>query len=570
MSDTSGFSSASRLALAQMSVEMAAMKASKDQEIKDLKKELARTQSTNSVQSQPLPGTSGTPSRKRHSSNPLAPVAKGGRLAGITTANRYQALTQKETYPDANRPKLNPQAHAQAQAPTYASKVGKTRSFQQAHSTTPHGRPPSSGLEVEPAFSVDNDGPFRVEITVHCLTLNGEKFSGSITPQEAKHVMFKDCLEFGDFTNFDGVRIVYRNFPIITFRLKTPINVDELTAIQRFIFRRVTTRQGRSHVDKIGCKIVGLRNPDRIRGQARASDEPAIDDGTRKIIIEECEYRIPQKVLVDYLSCFGELVSEVKEILFDDGSDPNGINDGTNRSGNYSVHIKLKQDIPQLLPILGRRIKIYYPRIQKLCPNCFRGHAKRSCQSKKVAWQEYIENFKTSHPDINPDWMTRKRDSPLPITGPSTPTADQTSEWVMGLDDTPLTLVNHEDDGTIESEPGDNDNGDNGTQNMDTNSATQEFPDERPPPNRKDFQAPANQVEYSEMLEKLMNAGINLSEAELIITARKNTFNRACREYKKSVTSSKGPEKKSSTDPPKKTRRSTKTASTNYTESSCQ
>ena len=32
----------------------------------------------------------------------------------------------------------------------------------------------------------------------------------------------------------------------------------------------------------------------------------------------------------------------------------------TNRTGNYSVLMKLDSNIPQLLPMAGRRIKIYY------------------------------------------------------------------------------------------------------------------------------------------------------------------------------------------------------------------
>jgi hypothetical protein len=41
--------------------------------------------------------------------------------------------------------------------------------------------------------------------------------------------------------------------------------------------------------------------------------------------------------------------------------------DETNRSGNYMVNIKFKKELPRLLPIMGKKININYPGIQRLC-----------------------------------------------------------------------------------------------------------------------------------------------------------------------------------------------------------
>ena len=68
---------------------------------------------------------------------------------------------------------------------------------------------------------------------------------------------------FPDFSNFDGVRFAFRGTPVEVFKLKTAINVDELFKIQNFEFTWKSTRQGKTHVDKIGCKIRGLRDPRR-------------------------------------------------------------------------------------------------------------------------------------------------------------------------------------------------------------------------------------------------------------------------------------------------------------------
>ena len=126
-----------------------------------------------------------------------------------------------------------------------------------------------------------------------------------------------------------------------------------------------------------------------------------IDDGTRIIKIEGCDYRIPEDTLVEFLEFFGELKSEILEDLFDDGGVPDSESFGTNRTGRYSVKIKLNKDIPQLLPIMGKRIKIHYKGIQRLCPNCFGPHPKQVCCSPKVQWLYYASKFKSTYKNIH-------------------------------------------------------------------------------------------------------------------------------------------------------------------------
>ena len=52
--------------------------------------------------------------------------------------------------------------------------------------------------QFEPEFSLVNNGPLRQELEVSLETLNGDKFKGSIPPQEAKHAIFKSCVRFSD------------------------------------------------------------------------------------------------------------------------------------------------------------------------------------------------------------------------------------------------------------------------------------------------------------------------------------------------------------------------------------
>ena len=69
---------------------------------------------------------------------------------------------------------------------------------------------------------------------------------------------------------------------------------------------------------------------------------------------------MPKQSLVDMLNYYGELQSDIVEELFEDGKTGNPETEGTNRTGTYIVCIKLSRDIPELLPVSGRRIWISY------------------------------------------------------------------------------------------------------------------------------------------------------------------------------------------------------------------
>ena len=76
----------------------------------------------------------------------------------------------------------------------------------------------------------------------------------------------------------------------------------------------------------------------------------------------------------------GSLIeSELEEDYFLDKKET----EATNRTGNYSVLMKLESNIPQLIPMNGRRIKIYHKGIVKLCTKCFGNHRKSDCKQEK-------------------------------------------------------------------------------------------------------------------------------------------------------------------------------------------
>ena len=73
--------------------------------------------------------------------------------------------------------------------------------------------------------------------------------------------------------------------------------------------------------------------------------------------IEGCEYRVSKEQIMTWLEYYGELISDLQEetyVLEDEDKE------GVNRTGSYCVKMMIHRDIPQLLPMWVRRIKIYY------------------------------------------------------------------------------------------------------------------------------------------------------------------------------------------------------------------
>ena len=58
-------------------------------------------------------------------------------------------------------------------------------------------------------------------------TLNAKPFWGTIPLHEPKHGIYKDCLAFTDFKNFDRVEPGNIGSLILVYKLKAAINVGE-------------------------------------------------------------------------------------------------------------------------------------------------------------------------------------------------------------------------------------------------------------------------------------------------------------------------------------------------------
>ena len=121
---------------------------------------------------------------------------------------------------------------------------------------------------------------------------NKKKFTGLITPIEAKHQMYINRLKFEDHTNFDGVRIGFKGKLVVTFKLIQPINIDKLDVVEHFDFVRTATVNGRQVEEVIGCRIKGIRyRPIMVS----SFDNIKTDDGNKIVKIEGCKYRVTKE-----------------------------------------------------------------------------------------------------------------------------------------------------------------------------------------------------------------------------------------------------------------------------------
>jgi hypothetical protein len=114
--------------------------------------------------------------------------------------------------------------------------------------------------------------------------------------------------------------------------------------------------------------------------------------------IEGAEYNLKEEQLRLWLSEYGLIVSDItedKEELRPNSSEDEEIyNDIDLNTGIYSAKMSLIKPIPQMIPMCGKKIKIYHKGISKQCMKCFgTGHFKRDCGEERKEWLDYVDSF---------------------------------------------------------------------------------------------------------------------------------------------------------------------------------
>ena len=241
----------------------------------------------------------------------------------------------------------------------------------------------------------DPEGPMRDELVIEVQSVNGRPFKGSLIFTEAKEI-FTTFLGL-DIAQLHGIRFAFSTYPVVKYKLKQQINVDDLHYREYFTYERHYKVKGEDRADTLNCKIRGIRAP--TDEQQPTDSDPSV----RWVKVEWVDYGIEETQILDWLNFFGEQAGELTEDIHpnsDSDADPIG-------AGSYSIKMRLNKDIPQLLPMWGKRVRVYHKGIQKLCSNCFGPHPRRVCRSEKVAWTRYVLDFMEKNRDIPSDLYGR-------------------------------------------------------------------------------------------------------------------------------------------------------------------
>jgi hypothetical protein len=404
-------------------------------------------------------------------------------------------------------------------------RVWEERNLSKSQVRSPKKNTNDEQKRIEPLFNFRQEGAWRDEIEVEINTKNKKKFTGTITPTEAKHLIYIKALGFENHSNFDGVRINFKGKLIVTFKLIEPINIDELDSVEHFDFVRATTVNGKRHDDVIGCRIRGIRYRPMM---VSSFDTAPKEDGNKVVKIEGCKYRVTKEEILQWLSHYGEVTSNLEEDVFRDEVET----DGNNRTGNYTVMMKLEKPIPQLLPMCGKRVKMYHAGIVKLCTNCFGHHKKSACQNEKVQWVKYVQNFIEENEEFPPEmygkWLEiidRIKEEANNNPGRTRALENEQNSPLTNSDVSP-DEANHANNPELQA---------NEVRSVETESAS---PDEAPPL-ESDFDIPTTKEAYESMIDRFLTVGISKIEADEAITKRTTAFNKACREHKKRMTEKK-------------------------------
>ena len=256
----------------------------------------------------------------------------------------------------------------------------------------------ASQRSVEPSneasFYRETEGAMRDRFVVDINLIDGQPFKGTVTRTEALKHIFIRALGFSA-AEFHGAIPAFKGHPVVIFKTKEIFNIDERLAGKSFFTyqKKVKTDQGEKVVE-MTCTIKGIRGMDSTERQVSAYTW---------LKIEGAEYLLDEEQMKVWLSEYGFLVSGVTEDMEDvegqSSEDEEIRNDVDISTGIYSARIKLNKVIPQLIPMHGKKIRIYHKGIKKQCVNCYEtGHFKRDCKNERKEWLDYVDYFMLSTP----------------------------------------------------------------------------------------------------------------------------------------------------------------------------
>ena len=248
---------------------------------------------------------------------------------------------------------------------------------------------PESLYKTAPA-----DGCMRDVITVVVQSKDGEDYRGTVTYTEARYEIFSKGMDLPDDL-LHGIKIQFGNSPTITYKLTEQIDIDSLSSVEYFEFERTATSNSAKNIETFQCKIKGIRQK---RPEASTSTPPNEEHAPNvfNVRIIGCDYSIEEEEILEWLKLYGETFGKLTEnCYYDPRPEVKPVKDGT-----YTIRMRIDRQIPQFLPMYGKKVKIEHRSIQIRCTNCYGKHPRKVCKSEKVAWMDYVSNFMATNQDV--------------------------------------------------------------------------------------------------------------------------------------------------------------------------
>jgi hypothetical protein len=240
------------------------------------------------------------------------------------------------------------------------------------------------------------EGCMRDVLNIAVLSRNEEEYRGTVTYNEAKYEIFLKCLDLPEEL-LHGIKIQFGKGPNISFKLTEQIDVDDLSELEFFEFERQITANGASRTETFQCKIKGIRQRRPQAGEQQDYRETSEEPNVFNVKVIGCDYSIEEEEILEWLRMYGETFGKLNENFY---YDPNPSAKPTG-DGTYTVKMRIDRQIPQFLPMHGKKVKIEHRAIQILCTNCYGKHPRKVCKSEKVKWMDYVERFMEANQDIS-------------------------------------------------------------------------------------------------------------------------------------------------------------------------
>lgn len=258
-------------------------------------------------------------------------------------------------------------------------------------------------------FGGTRSGKNRDIIEVDVYMMDGEPYTAQISDIEAYKLIYRKGLDL-DKAIFYGVKVSWAGHPLVVFRTKETVDIDKLPKTFEYS-KSDFDRDGNEISRTVTCEVRGVRDPNQAPQPRRDRvDDDNIFPKMRWIKLEGTGYDLKEGYLEKMLDFFGERKTRVeKEVLEfpDSESDEEGAKI-TLATGNLSVKVELRQDMPQFIPLYGQRVKVYYRGINKSCTKCYNlGHTSKECKNSKVTLVEYVEEFMKAYPDFDKELLGR-------------------------------------------------------------------------------------------------------------------------------------------------------------------